>query len=447
LTLDKIKFIESNRVACPAPFTTIAIRASQASNAVRYSCCCNLDVPVIENPDEYFDRLRSAIKQGKWSQACSTCYIDEANGAQSERMRYILNMADQAFDHFVKNYQVIEQEIFIKFSNLCTLACRSCNSVDSSTYARIIKDTSVAPAITHDFSDDPDNWALMVKLIVDASKIHEFPVLHLIGGETLVQAGSTKLLRWMYENNLTSYFSLRITTSLAINLSDELITILKSFKQVSFNLSIDSVGDNYNYIRWPAKWSKIDQNLADLVANTEDMNYMSVLTPVFSINNIFYLPDYVDYFHRWIKDTGRFVQILNIHLHRPDFLTVESLPEPYRSAAADVVEKTLEHPMFVSNKQLTFKRYLQTTLAQLRTGAGNEERFNHFLKFTADFDKRTDTKFSELNNRLWNQLDKHHIQVYNKQYQSADINQPIYISIIPDAQSKIQLRFTQPRIS
>lgn len=397
-------------------------------------------MPATANPDSYFDRLRSAIKQEKWSQDCSICYRDEATGAQSERMRYILGMDNQAFDHFVKTYEVIEQEIFIKFSNLCTLACRSCNSTDSSTYARVIKDASVAPALTHDFSDDPDNWKLIVELITKADKIHDFPVLHLIGGETLVQPGSTKLLQWMYENNLTKKFSLRITTSLAVNLTTDLMTILKSFKQVTFNLSIDSVGDNYNYIRWPAKWTKIERNLNELIAATEDMNYMSVLNPVFSINNIFYLEDYVEYFYRWIKDTDRFVQILNIHLHRPNFLTVESLPEPYRSKAADVVTRALAHPMFISNKQLTFKRFLQTTLEQLKTGSGDNDRFNHFLRFTADFDRRTDTKFSELNQRLWDQLDNDHIQVYNKQYQIADVHQLIYHSIHSDAQTKIQLR-------
>lgn len=397
-------------------------------------------MPATANPDSYFDRLRSAIKQEKWSQDCSICYRDEATGAQSERMRYILGMDNQAFDHFVKTYEVIEQEIFIKFSNLCTLACRSCNSTDSSTYARVIKDASVAPALTHDFSDDPDNWKLIVELITKADKIHDFPVLHLIGGETLVQPGSTKLLQWMYENNLTKKFSLRITTSLAVNLTTDLMTILKSFKQVTFNLSIDSVGDNYNYIRWPAKWTKIERNLNELIAATEDMNYMSVLNPVFSINNIFYLEDYVEYFYRWIKDTDRFVQILNIHLHRPNFLTVESLPEPYRSKAADVVTRALAHPMFISNKQLTFKRFLQTTLEQLKTGSGDNDRFNHFLRFTADFDRRTNTKFSELNQRLWDQLDNDHIQVYNKQYQIADVHQLIYHSIHSDAQTKIQLR-------
>ena len=244
----------------------------------------------------------------------------------------------------------------------------------------------------------------------------------------------------MYENNLTKKFSLRITTSLAVNLTTDLMTILKSFKQVTFNLSIDSVGDNYNYIRWPAKWTKIKRNLNELIAATEDMNYMSVLNPVFSINNIFYLEDYVEYFYRWIKDTDRFVQILNIHLHRPNFLTVESLPEPYRSKAADVVTRALAHPMFISNKQLTFKRFLQTTLEQLKTGSGDNDRFNHFLRFTADFDRRTDTKFSELNQRLWDQLDNDHIQVYNKQYQIADVHQLIYHSIHSDAQTKIQLR-------
>ena len=47
---------------------------------------------------------------------------------------------------------------------------------------------------------------------------------------------------------------------------------LRKFKKIHMNLSIDSVGDVYEYIRFPAKWEKINNNIKSTII------FQSILT-------------------------------------------------------------------------------------------------------------------------------------------------------------------------
>ena len=67
------------------------------------------------------------------------------------------------------------------------------------------------------------------------------------------------------------------------------IDYFKKFKFVRFNLSIDSVGTNYHYVRWPARFEKIERNVEHIINTLEPYKFGCSLDPVFSLNNIFYI--------------------------------------------------------------------------------------------------------------------------------------------------------------
>lgn len=402
--MNKLIYARNNSVACPAPFTKISITSNNKD--LLYSCCCNLDLSKFKN----FEQLQTLIRDGKQAPECNLCYSEESRGVPSERMNLILNSSDEKFAELCDNFNFRERELFVKFSNLCTLACRSCAPTDSSTYAKITNSSS--HELSLDITDDLENWNKLTDLL---TAIHqsELPILHAIGGETLVQPGFYKTIKWLIDNGYSEKFELRLTTSLAVNLTDKILDAFKSFRIVCLNLSIDSVGDNYHYIRWPAKFEKIEQNLK-IIANFDHPRKIVIIQPLLSINNIFYLDKFIDYFFHWIDGVNFEVPIRPIYLHNPAMLDVTNLPNPYKKHAIECLERILDHELLKS--QLTLAHYIESIIQNLRLdNVKDPDIFLNYLKYTADFDCRTQTDFSFYNKLLWDLLTEEHRMIYAEQ--------------------------------
>lgn len=427
---DRLAWARQNPAACLAPFSGLSLRAHYTDDpGIRYSCCCNLDVQHVDHrrQEMFFQDLRTSLQQGQQHAACKLCYEDEDRGAISERIRYWLDFYDQGFDRFVHQWQSDVFEVKIKFSNQCPMACRSCAPGESSTYAQIARD-SVAQHIREDFTADPEHWQEVIQSVKQAAERNKYPVLHLIGGEPLVQAGCERLLAWMQQENLCSRFELRITTSWAVNLSDSLLSLMQSFRHVNFLLSIDSTGPNYHYVRWPVKFEKVERNLQTLIDIRHLLPSHDIrLVPVFSLNNAFYIKDYLDYFLDWQEKNGVSVIISNQHLYDPVHLQLEILPDLYRPYLIEHVQQCMAHPMVQS--QPILQSSLASTLAQLEQPVQYGNAFISYLKHTAEFDARTRTRFADSNGRLYNLLNDHHRELYLGHLAIVDTNKPLTQSV------------------
>ena len=236
------------------------------------------------------------------------------SGGQSERIRGILSLGDNEwpFDPNKNN------EFRIKFSNFCSLSCRSCNPSDSTTYARVTGRTE-SDHMLQDVTEIDQYWNLITAIIPEKIETCEHFHLWLMGGETLIQPGVYKLLKWCIDQGLASRIGIKLSTALSVNISEELLGYFNQFKSIWFGMSIDSVGNNYNYVRWPVKFDKIETNLGRILEFKKE--FLSVgnkwftfsLDPVFSLNNIFYMQEYLDYWSNWF-DVNEPILFLNTNL-------------------------------------------------------------------------------------------------------------------------------------
>lgn len=426
MTSHRMSWIKQNPAACYQPFSTLSLRRHDTTD-IHYTCCCNLNNGSIktENQERFFQQLKNNIINGQLTAECSTCYRGESQGHFSERMRSLVSLDDKSFDEFATNYRAASVELAVKFSNLCPLACRSCQGSDSSTFAKIVKDPDRYKVLNQDLTEDPESWNIIIDQIIRYKDSFDYPALHVIGGETLVQYGTKKLVTWMHEQQLSQYFELRTTTSLAVDIKKELFDHMLGFKNICFVLSIDSVGENYRYVRWPVSFEKVERNL-DLLLEKEKIygrDFSLILSPVFSLNNIFYLRDYLDYFHQWMQNKNKFIEIRTTHLYHPEHLAVETLSPRYRSYLIDEISNQCEHPLFDSGRHPVLKNFIDALLIALKTEKPHSENsFRTFLKYTAEFDKRTNTSFEISNNRLWQLLNDEHKNIYQEQFNKSDVN-------------------------
>lgn len=434
MSSDRMKWLQENPAICPAPFVGLALRShyDNSRTDIRYSCCCNLNTNAVPpgGQREFFDALRNKIKHGQKHYACNLCYRLEEKGIVSERMRYWLSQPDDYIKTFLDTWSSDTFEIQVKFSNLCPIACRSCHSNESSTYSKITKDPSVTRNVEIDFTGIKKNLEEVQETIHDISSRFKIPALHLIGGEPLVQAGAVDLMQWVIEQGLANKFELRLTTGWSVNLNDKFLDCIKHFRSVYFLLSIDSVGKNYQYVRWPVSFNKVENNLERLLDIMPMLQESCIhLSPVFSLNNIFYIVDYMDYFYAWMQKNRLSIPISNLHLHQPEYLQNEILPEPYRSDLRLLLEKCLDHPLITDSYQANLKAFLENTIDQLKNKSGDEKRFEEYLRHTAEFDVRTQTKMEDFNDRLYDQLLPQHLNIYHNHFPLVDKDKYIKISI------------------
>lgn len=394
---------------CLAPYSSIYLRQHyDPTKNMRVTCCCNIDVDKFtlgptSNP---LKEITDSMEQGVLPAACHLCKKEEANNAQSERIRFFLLEELDSIEKFINTTKVERYELMVVFSNLCNLSCRSCGSTNSSTYAKITNDHS-ADHLIKDITDIEEYWDRITQVILTNIDRYENFDIHLMGGEPLIQAGVVKLFDWLLENKFTDKITLKITTALSANLTDEMLQYFKQFRYIHFNLSIDSVGENYQYVRWPMKFEKIERNINYIVDNLDSKKYSCSLDPVFSLNNIFYIDEYLDYWHKWI--TGKQIKFIIASTNliaNTALIDVQALPVKYRSHLKSLLKTCLNHPMFDDYPQTTIHLYnfIKSTIVELELWKDDEYLWNRYLKHTAEFDKRTNTQFNVLNSKLYNLL-------------------------------------------
>ena len=319
---------------------------------------------------------------------------------------------------FVEKQTLPEFELRVKFSNFCNLACRSCSQTESSTWARITN-TPVSEQYEIDISTSPEHWQLITTTILEKLPEVEHFYVHFIGGESLVQPGMKKLLNWMIAQGIASRVHLRVTTALTVRPGYDLMSKMSQFRDVDINLSIDSVGNNYQYLRWPAKFEKIENNLATLMSHQTTLSIVSgkktytprwrcLITPVFSLNNIMYMDQILSYWCEWFDQQHYSFPIKPINLtEHTRHLDVEALPIRYRPALIEFLEGCVSHDIFKKypNQTRVLFNFLNSTIEELKIMPESHEQWLKFLSHNAYFDKKTDQSFALLNERLYNLLD------------------------------------------
>jgi hypothetical protein len=412
----KLQWAQNNPSACFLPYETVDVRhPAKYSKNMRLTCCCNLDVDPDHDIDDIRDPMKSlkeSLKSGALPDACRKCCDEEKNGAQSERIRTILTKDVDALNQFLIDPDQATAhafELMVFFSTVCSLACRSCNSESSTTYAKITK-IKVIPEIEQDICEKSQYWDYITSTILANIHKRKFLYIHLMGGEPVLQSGTIKLLKWLSDQQIIDKIHLRITTSMAAMPNATLLGYFERCANVYVSLSIDSVGDNYRYVRWPAAFEKVERNLLDLIEfnrnSITNTDFEFTLAPVFSLNNIFYIDDYLDYWYQWFKDNFPIYFMNTNVVLQTVHLDIQALPIIYRKELINTLTKCLSHPVIIDypKESLSMLMFLQSTIQELHSLPDDPHLWDIFLSHVAEFDVRTNTKFSVLNSKLYRLL-------------------------------------------
>lgn len=238
------------------------------------------------------NEVKQDFQQGNWPTGCERCRIEESNGIESKRQ---LDYARWK-EHY-KLYDLGSNKFIttsIAFGNTCNLKCITCGPYSSSRWQKEYHDI-YGKEIPH-FKFYKKNF--VQDFIAQAPNIVH---LDIPGGEPFLSGVNEQqsLLEHYISTDQAKNITLHYTTNVQVFPGTRWWQLWNHFKEVDIQLSIDGVGTRYEYIRYPASWELLVENVSNYLKIQQSNIKLSVSHTV-SAYNIYYL----DEFFAWCYNIG-----------------------------------------------------------------------------------------------------------------------------------------------
>jgi MoaA/NifB/PqqE/SkfB family radical SAM enzyme len=318
-----------------------------------------------------FEDLRQSHLAGEKNPICQRCWTEEDVGKMSARLRYLQDFSKQLeqITQKIKDKSYLEGPsiLTMKNGNICNLQCRTCGPKDSYSW--------IPEAKSHikNFPEHLDgtwfrseafkkNWSN--EQLKDFQNFNKnLTRVEHFGGEPLHNPKVVEHTQMLVDLGYAKDIVLYMNTNGTHIPNDKLQKLFSHFKLVEFNLSIDGVSNQFEYIRHPAKWEKLLQTIEWC---NKQKNFMWGIVTTVSILNIFYLNEILKTFDQWNK-TNVFLNILE----GPQYYSIKNLPQ----ATKNIITK-----MYNGNNKL------QSVVNFMNSEKQIEKHWNEFKFWTKQKD-------------------------------------------------------------
>jgi len=337
---------------------------------------------------DYMKQLRKNLENGLLDNNCQVCWTDEKNGKESKRQRYNKLYSD-VYDIHTSSYDKTDDivDMQLALGNTCNLKCRTCAPSHSSKWAAEFRDRfgkeSVDENLTYSLKNsklfsDIDNWSKTVKRI------------EIMGGEPFYSNDFKLLIDKLSLSEFSKDISLNLSTNGTI-FNDELIhKIIDKFGHVGINISIDGIGDQFDYIRHGNSWENVKSNLDKFynLFETITENFSMAATITISNLNFYYLRD----IHLFFEENYPGWRLSNNLVHWPSHYSAANIPDSIKEKYLERVTNPEKYdmPAWNTEKYTTFIKPLVEHAQQ----PFNELHWHSFLSITKDVDDYRKEKFA-----------------------------------------------------
>jgi sulfatase maturation enzyme AslB (radical SAM superfamily) len=236
--------------------------------------------------------------------------------------------------------------IEIQLGNLCNLKCLMCSEKDSSAILQENQQLGINQSEQKDYHWSNHAFKNLNSLLSTRPK-----VVNIRGGEPFYNKNLLKLVTELANQGACSNTMLHITTNATV-INDQWIDALKKFKLVRLMVSVDAVDDLYEYMRFPAKWSVVAENIKLLQTHK---NFNVILHAVVQNLNV----GKIGLLINWAKK--QHLHLYLAPLTTPEHLVVTNLPTELKQKAmlhledilSDDCPKTLVPTLKLFHEQLT----------------------------------------------------------------------------------------------
>jgi len=336
-------------VRCPVPWTGMMVNHNgQVKNCIRaYEDIGDLKTMSIRDivSGDKNREVQQTQQSGKEHASCQGCYELERQttgiNVISDRKYYIKelkNVDKGIYDHSTHELHQID----IRWQNTCNFTCIYCGPEFSSKWEQ---DLGIAqPKPSKDTYKDLRNYVF--------ENIKTLKNVYLAGGEPMLMTENEELLELLLAHNPD--VSLRINTNLS-QTNTRVFDLACQFKNVHWIVSAETMGAEYEYIRYGGDWATFCSNLRWI----KDLGHKITFNMLYFALNAYSMFDFIDKFKNdWNFHPNAFVigpitgpVELNIRHHSK--LTLEKISVILRKR----INENLGH--LLENSYRNLLRYIQ----------------------------------------------------------------------------------------
>ena len=366
--------------------------------------CCLADDEIVDDSGEKFNlksasfsaiqhskhmqALRQEFLDGVQPQTCRKCWREERSGRTSKRMHTL-----DRLKHILSGPQEWTTQarpllfLDLKLGNICNLKCRICGSWSSSTFAaeelqwlRHGEEKKESPhyQMLRQGAWPKENLKFWTEIdqILDQIRYIEFT-----GGEPFMIQEHFDMLQGMVDRGIAHQVEIHYNTN-GTHWPAEAEHIWKHFKTVEIAVSIDDIGERFEYQRTNAAWSEVCANVANfrqLRQRHGNIRLQACITV--NVFNVYYL----EHVANWAVRQGFDFIYWNM-MHDAYYFSIATLPAQAKMAVT-------EHLMSARVPEKIQKEF-QQIIAFMNNGASLDGKLLRIR--LSDFDYKRNQNLAEV---------------------------------------------------
>jgi MoaA/NifB/PqqE/SkfB family radical SAM enzyme len=332
--------------------------------------------------------IQDDLNNGIRNPNCENCWAEEDAGKISQRMNYNRRYPD------LKPLPDQPRIMIFKPGNTCNLACRHCNPMVSSVWIKDSWTVEIQPVSDQSYIDYAKRFATARDSFRDNNAgvwstlnrwMPNIVFYDLYGAEPTLIAPLMNVLDEAARQGVAKDQEVHVNTNGTI-WRDSYRETYSQFKKVSIGISLDAVGAQSDYMRYPSKWDNIYTNLTKYRALADEFPHIDVhISTTVSLLNIYYVDEIWDF----LTKEGLRCEF-NL-LHQPEYINARIAP----AAAKKQIEQKLrafdpdQHLHHWVNQRDFVINFLNLEFDN------SQEYFQKFWHFTTEYDKIRNESYAE----------------------------------------------------
>ena len=240
---------------------------------------------------EHIKKAKEQMLSGARPAQCVRCWDEEDAGIPSKRLLDYERHGEELNKYDLDSGKLLT--ISLSLGNHCNLKCRICSPWSSTKWIKEWATHTGQELPQFKFFEDEGFINEVISEIDDVIHI-DFP-----GGEPLLvvaMEAQLKILNHLIDSGQARKTSLHYTTNATVMPTYQLWDAWGHFKNVDLQMSLDGMGYQFEYNRYPAKWDKVYENIQTYKdVEKRRPNFQISIAHTVSVFTIYYL----DEFYNW----------------------------------------------------------------------------------------------------------------------------------------------------
>lgn len=275
-------------------FLSNGYKINVQGNNLLWSPCCHYSEKVVLGTPEFDKEIEYTSNASDWLPECASCQNMEQHGIKlfsPTRKNSLIRIPDDA-----ENGACVDLEI--SFDIKCNAACASCGPEFSSLWGATRHANNKDMARRFSFNYLTEKSDRLLQKLIDQVPMHQLRTVFILGGEPFFSDTHLKLLSHINKVHPDpSQLRVIYKTNGSIYPSDQDQKYWHLYKEVLISFSVDGAGPQFDYLRWPLKWDKVQKVIANFVDSPRDnikLSFTNTLSPL----NLLYWNELEQWVHK-----------------------------------------------------------------------------------------------------------------------------------------------------